>query len=431
MTFVLDRGRADRRGARRRAGRDRQRHAAQRLPVDQPAGRPHRAGRGDGPRAGDLPAGALRVGAAPAREAGRGRAHEDQGRPRRGRPGPRGDADAARPRRSTPRPCSGPRASWPRRSGARWRPRPAPRRTATAGCAWGRTSRSRATRRSSSSATRPSSRGSATGRSRASPRAASRAARTPRRRVVARLRGQPVKPFRYSNHGDVAVIGRLRGVTDIPWMGPFGQQGGFTAWLLWLLIHITYLIGFSNRIVVVTRWAFSFLTRGRSTRLITGRAAGAADRGAGADRARPAAAPVPDTSAKHAPLERVRGRRRRPTAMRRPPTSASRRPGGSTRLPAAAVRGDDPGQPRDPGLDRASGRSPRSRRSGRPGLARCAAPRGRPARCRPRPRPRRRPPRRRRRAARRGRGGPPPPRPAGGRAGGGRARPSRASRRPR
>ena len=83
-------------------------------------------------------------------------------------------------------------------------------------------------------------------------------------------RGQPVKPFRYSNHGDVAVIGRLRGVTDIPWMGPFGQQGGFTAWLLWLLIHIAYLIGFANRIVVVTRWAFSFLTRGRSTRLITG-----------------------------------------------------------------------------------------------------------------------------------------------------------------
>jgi NADH dehydrogenase len=88
--------------------------------------------------------------------------------------------------------------------------------------------------------------------------------------VLARLRGQPVKPFRYSNHGDVAVIGRLRGVTDIPWMGPFGQQGGFTAWLLWLGIHIAYLIGFANRIVVVTRWAFSFLTRGRSTRLITG-----------------------------------------------------------------------------------------------------------------------------------------------------------------
>jgi len=54
-------------------------------------------------------------------------------------------------------------------------------------------------------------------------------------------------------------------------MGPFGQQGGFTAWLLWLGIHITYLIGFANRLVVLTRWAYSFLTHGRGTRLITGR----------------------------------------------------------------------------------------------------------------------------------------------------------------
>ena len=141
---------------------------------------------------------------------------------------------------------------------------------------------------------------------RGSPRAASRAARTPAKAVLARLRGQPIKPFRYSNHGDVAVIGRLRGVTDIPWMGPFGQQGGFTAWLLWLLIHITYLIGFSNRIVVVTRWAFSFLTRGRSTRLITGEPLVPPDRGAGADRARPAARRT-GHGREQAPLERVRG----------------------------------------------------------------------------------------------------------------------------
>ncbi len=92
------------------------------------------------------------------------------------------------------------------------------------------------------------------------------AARTIRRRIL----GRPTEPFRYSNHGDVAVIGRLAGVTDIPWMGPFGQRSGLTAWLLWLLIHITYLIGFANRIVVVTRWAFSFLTHGRASRLITG-----------------------------------------------------------------------------------------------------------------------------------------------------------------
>ena len=68
--------------------------------------------------------------------------------------------------------------------------------------------------------------------------------------ILARLRGEPIKPFRYSNRGDVAVIGRLRGVTDIPWLGPFGRRAGSLAWLLWLGIHIIYLIGFSNRIVV-------------------------------------------------------------------------------------------------------------------------------------------------------------------------------------
>ncbi len=93
------------------------------------------------------------------------------------------------------------------------------------------------------------------------------AAKVIRRRIL----GRPHEPYRYSNHGDVAVIGRLSAVTDIPWMGPFGQQGGFTAWLLWLGIHIAYLIGYSNRIIVLIRWAWTFLTHGRGTRLITGR----------------------------------------------------------------------------------------------------------------------------------------------------------------
>lgn len=91
-----------------------------------------------------------------------------------------------------------------------------------------------------------------------------------RRTIRRRILGRPTEPFRYSNRGDVAVIGRLAGVTDIPWLGPLGRQGGITAWMLWLGIHIAYLIGFANRIVVVTRWAFSFLTHGRRTRLITG-----------------------------------------------------------------------------------------------------------------------------------------------------------------
>ncbi|MEA2549278.1 MAG: hypothetical protein QOE42_1876 [Chloroflexota bacterium] len=92
------------------------------------------------------------------------------------------------------------------------------------------------------------------------------AARTIRRR----LSGEPVEPFHYSNKGDVAVIGRLAGVTDIPWLGPLGRQSGFFAWFLWLAIHIVYLIGFANRIVVTVRWAWSFLTHGRGSRLITG-----------------------------------------------------------------------------------------------------------------------------------------------------------------
>lgn len=92
------------------------------------------------------------------------------------------------------------------------------------------------------------------------------AAKTIRRR----LSGEPDRGFHYRNRGDVAVIGRLAGVTDIPWLGPLGRQSGFPAWFLWLGIHIVYLIGFANRIVVTIRWAWSFLTHGRGSRLITG-----------------------------------------------------------------------------------------------------------------------------------------------------------------
>jgi NADH:ubiquinone reductase (H+-translocating) len=88
--------------------------------------------------------------------------------------------------------------------------------------------------------------------------------------ILRRIRGEATPPFRFRDLGDVAVIGRLSGVTNIPWLGPFGRTGGFLAWLLWLLIHIFYLIGFANRIVVVVRWAWSFFTHGRASRLITG-----------------------------------------------------------------------------------------------------------------------------------------------------------------
>jgi NADH dehydrogenase len=90
------------------------------------------------------------------------------------------------------------------------------------------------------------------------------------RSIRARLDGRTAAPYRYMDKGDVAVIGRLRGVTNIRWLGPLGRQGGFIAWFMWLVIHILYLIGFANRIVVMVRWAWSFFTSGRGTRLITG-----------------------------------------------------------------------------------------------------------------------------------------------------------------
>jgi NADH dehydrogenase len=88
--------------------------------------------------------------------------------------------------------------------------------------------------------------------------------------ILRRLRGEATPPFSFRDLGDVAVIGRLSGVTNIPWLGPLGKTGGFLAWMLWLLIHISYLIGFANRVVVTVRWAWSFFTHGRSSRLITG-----------------------------------------------------------------------------------------------------------------------------------------------------------------
>ncbi|HWH23290.1 MAG TPA: NAD(P)/FAD-dependent oxidoreductase [Candidatus Limnocylindria bacterium] len=88
--------------------------------------------------------------------------------------------------------------------------------------------------------------------------------------IRARLDGEQPKPFRYRDRGEVAIIGRLAGVTNVPWLGPLGRQSGFPAWFLWLFIHILYLIGFANRIVVLVRWGWSFFTHGRGHRLITG-----------------------------------------------------------------------------------------------------------------------------------------------------------------
>jgi NADH dehydrogenase len=84
--------------------------------------------------------------------------------------------------------------------------------------------------------------------------------------VAARLsgRGAP-SPFRYRDKGTLATIGRNKAVAEV-WKLKFS---GRLAWLAWLLVHIYYLIGFQNRIVVMIRWAYSYVTRGRGSRLIT------------------------------------------------------------------------------------------------------------------------------------------------------------------
>jgi NADH dehydrogenase len=82
--------------------------------------------------------------------------------------------------------------------------------------------------------------------------------------VKARLRGREHGPFRYRDKGNVATIGRSRAVADVKGL----RVSGFPAWLLWLGIHIWYLIGFQNRVLVMVRWSSSFFTHGRGSRVI-------------------------------------------------------------------------------------------------------------------------------------------------------------------
>jgi NADH dehydrogenase len=85
--------------------------------------------------------------------------------------------------------------------------------------------------------------------------------------VRARLRGDHAGDFAYHNKGNLATIGRARAVADLP---PGIRLSGFFAWVMWLVIHLWYLIGFQNRLLVFLRWFISFVTHGRGARLITG-----------------------------------------------------------------------------------------------------------------------------------------------------------------
>jgi len=89
------------------------------------------------------------------------------------------------------------------------------------------------------------------------------------RRVADRLAARDTPPFRYIDKGTLATIGRARAVADIHGL----HLSGFLAWLTWLVVHIFYLIGFGNRVLVLTQWALSFVSHGRGAQLITEAAA--------------------------------------------------------------------------------------------------------------------------------------------------------------
>jgi NADH dehydrogenase len=83
--------------------------------------------------------------------------------------------------------------------------------------------------------------------------------------ILAKLRGQAMKPFRYFNKGNLATIGRNKAVAD------FGKLhvAGFPAWFLWVFVHLMYLVEFENRLLVFVEWVYNYFTRNRGARLIT------------------------------------------------------------------------------------------------------------------------------------------------------------------
>jgi NADH:ubiquinone reductase (H+-translocating) len=91
-------------------------------------------------------------------------------------------------------------------------------------------------------------------------------ARTAARNIRNSLEGRPREEFRYRDRGSMATIGRAAAVAQVGSI----RIAGFAAWLAWLFIHLMYLAGFRNRVIVFLEWAWSYLSWQRGARLITG-----------------------------------------------------------------------------------------------------------------------------------------------------------------
>ena len=90
--------------------------------------------------------------------------------------------------------------------------------------------------------------------------------------ILRRLQGQATEPFRYVNYGDLATIGRNSAIADVdfPVIGKT-RFAGFAAWLFWLFVHVFFLIGFRNRIIVMIDWALAYFTFDRHARIVVGK----------------------------------------------------------------------------------------------------------------------------------------------------------------
>lgn len=83
--------------------------------------------------------------------------------------------------------------------------------------------------------------------------------------ILRSIRGEKLKPFRYLDKGSMATIGRNKAVADLK----FFHLSGLPAWLAWLFVHIIFLVGFRNRILVLIQWAWAYLSFDKGARLIT------------------------------------------------------------------------------------------------------------------------------------------------------------------
>ena len=114
--------------------------------------------------------------------------------------------------------------------------------------------------------------------------------------ILRTIQGRSRRPFSYWDKGLLATIGRGAAVADIRgW-----KFSGYFAWLLWSFVHIVFLIGFRNRVLVMIQWAWSYLTYDRGARLITGRVQGPLTGGMTSDLLPPAPSPTETVAAEGA-----------------------------------------------------------------------------------------------------------------------------------